>query len=117
MVPALIVGAATAWYLGLRTGIIVAVAVFLALVVANFVPGATYAVYALVLAWGAVLYFLGPKISKLTNKGVSSSPVGGMVGGLGSAMGFVQGNVSKGMSWAKNLIGGGTSNDKNRKAK
>ena len=38
MLPALIVGALTAWYLGLRSGIIVAVAVAIAMFVAMVVP-------------------------------------------------------------------------------
>jgi len=64
MVAALIVGALTAWYLGLRTGIIAAVVTVAALLIANFVPGLSLAVYALVIAWSAAVYFLGAKISK-----------------------------------------------------
>jgi hypothetical protein len=77
MLPALIVGALTAWYLGMRAGLIAAGVTFGALLVANFVPGLTLAVYALVLAWSAALYFLGAKISASAKKG---SWFGGMPG-------------------------------------
>jgi hypothetical protein len=79
VIPALIVGALTAWYLGLRLGIIVAVATAIAMILATFVPGMTLAIYALVVAWAAALYFFGPKISKASGK---SSLLGG---GLGQA--------------------------------
>lgn len=80
MLPALIVGALTAWYLGLRLGIVVAVVTAVALLVANFVPGMTIAVYALVLAWTAALYFFGPKISKASGKTSMSSVFGSPIG-------------------------------------
>ena len=68
MLPALIVGALTAWYLGLRTGIIVAVITAVALLIAMFVPipGITMAIYALIIAWSAAVYFLGAKITQRT---------------------------------------------------
>jgi hypothetical protein len=68
MLPALIVGALTAWYLGLRAGIIAAVVTAAALLVAMFVPipGITLAIYALVVAWCAAVYFLGAKITQRT---------------------------------------------------
>ena len=68
MLPALIVGALTAWYLGLRAGIIAAVVTAVALLIAMFVPipGITLAIYALVLAWSAAVYFLGAKITQRT---------------------------------------------------
>ena len=59
MIPALIVGGLTAWYLGLRAGAIAAGAVAVALLVANFAPGATFTVYGLVIGWCALLYFFG----------------------------------------------------------
>jgi len=74
MLAALIVGALTAWYLGLQAGVIAAVVTLGALIAAAFVPGLTMAVYALVLAWSAALYFLGARFSK-----------GGGVGGKGLA--------------------------------
>lgn len=66
MVPALIVGLLTAWYLGMRAGIIAAGVTLAALLVATFVPipGLNLAIYALVIAWSAAVYFLGSKISK-----------------------------------------------------
>ena len=65
MVPALIVGVLTAWYLGMRAGIIAAVVTLAALLLAQFVPipGLSLAIYALVIAWSAAVYFLGAKIS------------------------------------------------------
>ena len=68
MLPALIVGALTAWYLGLRAGIIAAAVTAAALLVAMFVPipGITLAIYALIVAWSAAVYFLGAKITQRT---------------------------------------------------
>src|SRR4029079_15885779 len=68
MLPALIVGALTAWYLGLRAGIIAAVVTAVALLIAMFVPipSITLAIYALVVAWSAAVYFLGAKITQRT---------------------------------------------------
>jgi hypothetical protein len=76
MLAALIVGALTAWYLGLKLGIIVAGVAFVALLVANFVPGMTLTVYALVIVWAGALYFFGPKISKASGKTSMSSVFG-----------------------------------------
>jgi hypothetical protein len=91
MLPALIVGALTAWYLGLRAGVIAAGVTFAALIVASFVPGLTIAVYALVLAWSGALYFLGPKISAAARKG----------SGKGAGFGGVTGQA---MAWARKLM-------------
>jgi len=66
MLPALIVGALTAWYLGLRAGIIAAIVTAVAMLVAMFIPGASLVVYALVIAWSAAVYFLGSKITQRT---------------------------------------------------
>ena len=79
MLPALIVGALTAWYLGLRAGIIVAVITAVALLVATFVrvPGITLAIYALVIAWSAAVYFLGAKITQRTTSPSWVSTLGG----------------------------------------
>jgi hypothetical protein len=90
MLPALIVGALTAWYLGVRLGIIVAVATAAALLVANFVPGLSITIYALVIAWCAALYFFGPKISKASGKGSMSSVLGSPIG--------------QATAWAKKLL-------------
>jgi hypothetical protein len=66
MLPALIVGALTAWYLGMRAGIIAAIVTAVAMLIAMFVPipGVTIAVYALVIAWSAAVYFLGSRIKE-----------------------------------------------------
>ena len=61
----------------MRIGIIVAIATAIALLLANFVPGMSITVYALVIAWAAALYFFGPKLSKAAGK---SSFVGGAYG-------------------------------------
>jgi len=65
MVPALIVGLLTAWYLGMRAGTIAAIVTAVALLVVQFIPipGLSLAIYALVIAWSAAVYFLGAKIS------------------------------------------------------
>ena len=91
MLPALIVGALTAWYLGLRLGIIVAVVTFGALIVASFVPGMTITIYALVIAWTAALYFFGPKISKASGKTSMSSVFGSP--------------IAQASMWAKKILG------------
>ncbi len=80
MLPALIVGALTAWYLGVRTGVIVAVITAAAMLIAAFVPGMTITVYALVIAWAGALYFFGPKISKASGKTSMSSVFGSPLG-------------------------------------
>ena len=80
MLPALIVGALTAWYLGLRLGVIVAIVTFAMLIAANFIPGMTLMVYGLVIAWSAALYFFGPKISKASGKTSMSSVFGSPLG-------------------------------------
>jgi hypothetical protein len=95
MLPAVIVGALTAWYLGLRLGIIVAVVTALALLVASFVPGMSITVYALVLGWAALLYFFGPKIAKASGKSSMIGNVGGAVGGV----------VNTASGWVKTLLG------------
>lgn len=81
MLPALIVGGLTAWYLGVRLGVIVAVATAAALLIAAFVPGMSITIYALVVAWCAALYFFGPKISKASGaKNTPSSILGSPFG-------------------------------------
>lgn len=77
MLAALIVGALTAWYLGMRAGVIAAIVTAVALLVAMFVPvpGITLAIYALVIAWSAAVYFLGSKITERTTGPSSLSGV------------------------------------------
>jgi hypothetical protein len=98
VLPALIVGALTAWYLGVRLGVVIAAATAIALVVANVVPGMTLAVYALVLAWSAALYFFGPKISKASGKSGPSSMLGG-------TFGVASRGVGQAKDWARKLMG------------
>jgi len=89
MLPALIVGALTAWYLGLRVGIIAAAVTAAALLIAVFVPipGITLAIYSLVIAWCAAVYFLGAKITQRT-----SSPS------------WLTGVASQATSWARKFM-------------
>jgi hypothetical protein len=63
VLAALIIGAFTAWHLGVRAGVVAAAVSAAALVLAAFVPGATITVYVLLGAWVAMLYFLGPRLS------------------------------------------------------
>jgi hypothetical protein len=94
MLPALIVGGLTAWYLGLRAGIIAAVVTAAALLVAAIVPipGITLVVYALVIAWSAAVYFLGAKIT---------ARAGGQKPGPGSWLDGVAGQAT---SWARKIM-------------
>lgn len=89
MLPALIVGALTAWYLGVRAGVIAAIVTAVALLVAMFVPipGITLAIYALVIAWSAAVYFLG---SKITERTAGPSPLSGV--------------ASQASNWVRKLI-------------
>jgi hypothetical protein len=89
MLPALIVGGLTAWYLGLRAGIIAAVVTAAALLVAMFlpIPGVTLAIYALIVAWSAAVYFLGAKITQRT-----------------TAPGWLSGVTGQASSWVHKLI-------------
>jgi hypothetical protein len=89
VIAAIIVGGLTAWYLGVRLGVIVAGITFVALLLAAFVPGMSITVYALVVAWTAALYFFGPKISKASGKTGASN----MFSPLGQAT-----------AWAKKLL-------------
>ena len=99
MIAAVVVGALTAWFLGLRLGIIAAVATFAAMLVAMVVPGMTMTVYALAVVWCAGLYFFGKKISAFTGqKGVATGPLATASSWANSAS-----------SWVKKQLGG---NDK-----
>ncbi|HEY1557183.1 MAG TPA: hypothetical protein VGF94_20245 [Kofleriaceae bacterium] len=92
MIPALIVGGLTAWYLGLRYGIIVAIATAVALLLAAFVPGMTITVYALVIAWAAAMYFFGPRIAKASGK---KGMFGGVSGAVGTASSWIRSAIGK----------------------
>lgn len=89
MLPALIVGALTAWYLGMRAGVIAAIVTAVALLAAMFIPipGITLIIYAFVIAWSAAVYFLGAKITQR-----STSP------------GWLSGAAAQASTWARNLI-------------
>jgi hypothetical protein len=89
MVPALIVGALTAWYLGLRAGIIAGIVTAVALLIAQFVPvpGVSLAIYALVIAWSLAVYFLGSRISARTK-----------------GPGWLSAATGQATSWVKNLL-------------
>jgi hypothetical protein len=89
MLAALIVGALTAWYLGLRAGVIAASVTAAALLVAMFVPipGIKLAIYALVIAWSAAVYFLGAKITQRT-----------------TAPGWMSSVSGQATSWARKLM-------------
>lgn len=98
MLAAIVVGALTAWYLGLRLGVIIAVVTAAALLVATVVPGLTLTIYALALAWSGALYFFGAKIASASNE---SNILRGVMGGVGA-------RVSKARSWAKPTKNGRT---------
>src|SRR5687767_5308134 len=100
MLPALVVGAVTAWYLGVRTGIIAAAVSFAALVVAAFVPGATITVYALIIGWCVLLYLAGSRLNGGVRKGPAMG-TSGMAGIAGSALG----TVGKWVGKAKQALG------------
>jgi hypothetical protein len=97
MLPALIVGALTAWYLGLRAGIIAAAVTAGALFVAMFVPvpGITLAIYALILAWSAAVYFLGAKITQRAAGSIGGSNLGSVPGWVAGAAGQASSFVRK----------------------
>ena len=92
MLAALIVGALTAWYLGLRAGIIVAAVTAAALLVAMFVPipGITLTIYALIVAWSAAVYFLGKQITERVQP--RSGP------------GWLNGVAGQATSWARKIM-------------
>ena len=95
MLAAIIVGALTAWYLGLRLGVMIAAVTAAALLAAMVVPGLSLTVYVLVLGWSALLYFFGSKISKATGQ---KGFVGGTVGKVGVGAGQAK-------SWVEKALG------------
>ena len=66
MIAALVVGVWTALYLGLRAGVIAAVAIAAAMLAVQMIPipRVSIVVYTLVIAWCAALYFVIPKLMK-----------------------------------------------------
>jgi hypothetical protein len=90
MLPAVIVGALTAWFLGLRAGLIAAALSFVAIIVAGVVPGMTITVYGLILGWCALLWFFGSKLTGKaapTKSSVTSSVAGSAAGAVGRWVG------------------------------
>ena len=94
MLTALVVGVWTALYLGVRAGVIAAVAIAVALLAAGLlpIPGVSIAVYTLVIGWCAALYFVIPKLSK----------PGAKVSGPTTAS--VAAQVSSVLGWAKKKL-------------
>jgi hypothetical protein len=66
MIAALVVGVWTALYLGLRAGVIAAAAIAAAMLAVQLIPipGVSIAVYLLIIAWCAALYFVFPRLMK-----------------------------------------------------
>ena len=62
---ALVVGAVTAWYLGVRLGVAAAAVSAVALLVSMFVPGVALPVYVLLGLWLAGLWVLKTKLPGL----------------------------------------------------
>lgn len=62
---AVIVGGLTAYYLGLRPGVIAAIVSAVALVVATFVPGAALPIYTLLALWCGGVWFVKAKLGGL----------------------------------------------------
>jgi len=79
VLAALIIGVFTAWYLGLRAGVVAAAASAVALLVATVVPGATITVYVVLVGWVGLLYFYGKHLAGLRRPSGKASP------GLGGA--------------------------------
>lgn len=96
MLAALIVGVWTALYLGTQAGVIAAAAVGLAMLAAAFIPGVSIAVYTLVIAWCATLYFIFPKLLKTRGQPNAKRP------GLGAT--DVASQVSSMWNWAKKKL-------------
>jgi CHASE2 domain-containing sensor protein len=75
VIAALIIGGATAWYLGIRAGVIAAVMSAALLLVAMFVPPTSLGIYIVLGAYCVGLYFFGSKLPGLSQK--KSAPLGG----------------------------------------
>jgi hypothetical protein len=95
MISAIVVALWTAWYLGMRAGIIAGIATAAALLLAQFVPGASLTAYVLVVAWCAALYFVIPKLKK--NNGSDSQ-------GAAQAVSTLANQVNNGIRWAKKFL-------------
>ena len=93
MIPALIVGGYTAWFLGMRAGVIAGACVAVGLLAAGLlpIPGATFVVYALVAGWCAALFFFGRKLAG----GAQGRSRAGLLGDLGSVAGSLASRARK----------------------
>jgi hypothetical protein len=100
MLAALIVGVWTALYLGIRAGVIAAVAVAAAMLASSFVPGVSITVYTLVVAWCAALYFVFPKLVK--SGGLPGAKGGLKPNGLTAASVLSQANSA--WTWARKKL-------------
>jgi hypothetical protein len=100
MLTALIVGVWTALYLGMRAGIIAAVAVAAAMLASTLIPGVSITVYILVVAWCAALYFVFPKLLK--SGGLSAGKGGSPPRGLTASSLLSQANGA--WSWARKKL-------------
>jgi hypothetical protein len=67
VVAALIIGAVTAWYLGVRAGVFAAVISAALLVLALFVPPTALGIYIVLGAYVVGLYLFGSKIPGMAN--------------------------------------------------
>ena len=99
MLTALIVGVWTALYLGMRAGVIAAVAVAAAMLASTLIPGVSITVYILVIAWCAALYFVFPKLLK---SGGLSADKGFKPRGLTASSVLSQANSA--WSWARKKL-------------
>ncbi len=75
VVAALVIGGVTAWYLGLRAGVIAAVLSAALLLVAMFVPPTSLGIYIVLGVYVVGLYFFGSKLPGLGSK--KANPLGG----------------------------------------
>jgi hypothetical protein len=103
MLTAVIVGVWTALYLGVRAGVIAAVAVAAAMLASSIIPGVSITVYVLVIAWCAALFFVFPRLMKS----------GGVPGAPGAQKGFkpsgltassVLSQAASAWSWARKKL-------------
>lgn len=93
MLAAIIIGAITAWYLGVRVGVFAAAVSAALLVLAMFVPPTALGIYIVLGAYVVGLWLFGSKLPGLANK----------QGGIGSSLGGWKGEAAKWYGRAKGL--------------
>jgi hypothetical protein len=76
VVAALIIGAVTAWYLGVRAGIFAAIISAALLVLALFVPPTALGIYIVLGAYCVGLYLFGTKLPGIGGRGVKDKKPG-----------------------------------------